>query len=315
MSYLRFAIWTNDVFMPLSCGIPVVMRNRFDAEDVLRTIDNRKITHMHLVPAMFERLLGLPQSIRRSYDVSSVRIISHGAAPCPVKTKYAMIEWFGPVLREYYAASEGGVGIEIESEEWLKKPGSVGKVPSETALRILDDDGQKVAAGTSGKLYMVAPEEDRFEYFKAPEKTRNAYIDNYYWLGDVGYIDDDGYLFLTGRTAECIISGGVNIYPVEVDHILLGHAAVKDACTVGIPDDRETNNMGELVHAVVSLHGRYQANDALKEQILSYAQEHLSRFKCPGSIDFVDEIPRLPSGKIVRYRVREPFWAGREKSI
>ena len=232
-----------------------------------------------------------------------------------MKTKHAMIEWFGPVLLEYYAASEGGVGIEITSNEWLQKPGSVGRVPDLDAFRVLNDDGELVPSGVSGKLYLAAPPENPFVYYKAPEKTSESFIGNFFWLGDIGYVDDDGYLYLTGRSAECIISGGVNIYPSEIDAILIGHPAIHDVCTVGIPDDRETGNMGELVHAVISVNSGFQQSDNLVEEILSFAQENLSKFKCPQSISVVDEVPRLPSGKIVRARVREPFWAGREKSI
>lgn len=304
-----------DVLVPLACGVPVVMRDRFDAEDVLRVIEAKKITHMHLVPAMFERMIGLPEQTKSRYDVSSVREINHGAAPCAIKTKRAMIEWFGPVLLEYYAASEGGVGIEITSREWLEKPGSVGRVPGLDAFRVLNDDNELVPSGVSGKLYMAAPPENPFVYYKAPEKTNESFIGNFFWLGDIGYVDDDGYLFLTGRSAECIISGGVNIYPSEIDAVLIGHPAIHDVCTVGIPDDRETGNMGELVHAVISLNSGFQYSDNLVEEIINFAQENLSKFKCPQSISVVDEVPRLPSGKIVRARVREPFWAGREKSI
>ena len=233
---------------PAAMGVPIVLMDGWDAEETLALIEEHRVTHTHMVPTMFHRLLSLPPEVRDRYDVSSLVYIIHGAAPCPVDVKRRLIEWLGPIVTEYYAATEGS-GTAVASPEWLKKPGTVGKVTPPDHIRILDDDASEVAAGTIGTVYLKAPE-SRFEYFKAPEKTDGAYRGEYFTLGDVGYVDEDGYLFLTDRSAHLIISGGVNIYPAEVEAVLLGHPAVGDAGVVGVPDDE----WGEIVVAAIELH-------------------------------------------------------------
>ena len=300
-----------DVRSSMVMGIPLVFIDRWDSEGVLKTIEKYKVTRTHLVPIMFQRLLNLPQDVRGKYDVSSLRYIIHGAAPCPPEVKKAMIDWVGPIINEYYAGSEGGAGFVVSSEEWLTKPGTVGRLPDPTALRILDDAGADVPQGTSGTLYFRVSPIAPFEYYKDPAKTAAAHREGYFTLGDVGYLDEDGYLFLTGRTAECIISGGVNIYPQEIDNELIKHPAVEDACTIGVPNEE----WGEEVKSVLTLNPGFAPGDDLAKDIQRFAREHLAGFKVPRTIEFVDELPRSPAGKIQRKNVREPYWAGRARSI
>jgi len=259
---------------------------------------------------MFHRLLALPRDVRAKYDLSTLRFVLHGAAPCPVHVKQAIMDWLGPVIYEYYAATEGGGGFFIGPEEWLKKPGSVGKSPEGTDNRILDDEGNEVPQGEIGTIYFKAPDV-RFEYYKDEEKTSKSYRGDYFTLGDMGYFDEEGYLFLTGRSAETIISGGVNIYPQETDDILLKHPAIADVCTVGVPNEE----WGEEVKSVVMLKEGVAAGEELADELIAFARDHLPAFKSPRSVDFVDDLPRLPSGKIQRRLVREPYWAGRDRQI
>ncbi|MDZ7685826.1 MAG: AMP-binding protein [Gammaproteobacteria bacterium] len=244
------------------------------------------------------------------YDLSSLRFVLHGAAPCPVHVKQAMMDWLGPVINEYYAATEGGGGFFIGPEEWLQKPGSVGKSPEGADNRILDDEGNEAPQGQIGTIYFKSPAV-KFQYYKDAEKTAKSYLGDYFTLGDMGYFDEDGYLFLTGRSAETIISGGVNIYPQETDDVLLKHPAVADVCTVGVPNDE----WGEEVKSVVMVKEGIDAGAELADELISFTRDHLPGFKSPRTVDFVDDLPRLPSGKIQRRLVREPDWAGRDKQI
>jgi long-chain acyl-CoA synthetase len=287
------------------------MMDRWDAEETLRLIERYRITHTHMVATMFHRLLQLPAEVKARYDLSSLKLVMHGAAPCPVHVKRAIIDWFGPIVFEYYAATEGGGNFTIDAQTWLQKPGSVGKTPSPENTRIVDDEGADVARGQIGTIYFRAPEVGRFEYFKSPEKTDASYRGDWFTLGDMGYLDEDDYLFLTGRNAETIISGGVNIYPQEIDAALLQHPAVLDVCTVGVPNEE----WGEEVKTVVQLKPELTPSATLADDIREFARARLPGFKCPRSVDFVDDLPRLPSGKIQRRLVREPYWAGRDRQI
>ena len=266
-----------NVIQSLASGVTLVMMDKWEPEETLRLIDHHKITHTHMVATMFHRLLQLPDEVKAEYDTSSLRFIMHGAAPCPVHVKKAIIEWFGPIVWEYYAATEGGGGFIVGPDEWLAKPGTVGRPGPGFDNKILDDDGNEVATGKVGMIYMLAPERGRFEYFKDDDKTASSYRGDYFTLGDMGYFDEDGYLFLTGRTAELIISGGVNIYPQEVDNELLKHDAVMDVCTIGIPNDE----WGEEVKSVVQLNEGFEANAAMTEELMAWARERLANFKCP----------------------------------
>lgn len=296
--------------VPINAGIGVVLMDGWNEEETLRLIEAHNVSNSHMVATMFQRLLALPEDIRNKYDVSSLNFILHGAAPTPVHVKKAIIDWFGPVVYEYYAATEGG-GCFIDSEEWLRKPGSVGKPSPGQVLQVRDDAGNEVPRGTTGTVYFRAPEVGRFEYYKDEQKTSNAYSGDFFTLGDQGYMDEDDYVFLTGRTSEVIISGGVNIYPAEVDAVLVMHDAVADAATVGIPNDE----WGEEVRAVVQLAPGVEPTEALKDELVQFARERLAHFKCPKAVDFDPELPRHETGKIYRRLVRDRYWAEREQKI
>jgi long-chain acyl-CoA synthetase len=300
-----------DVRAAMGAGCPLVFMDKWDSELVLKTIAEKKVTHLHLVPIMFQRLLALPPEVRAKYDVSHVKYIVHGAAPCPPEVKLAMIEWFGPVLSEYYAGSEGGAGFTITSEEWLAKPGSVGKRPALLGSKILDEQGNECPANVAGAIYHQLPPGGGFTYYKDEAKTNANRVGDFFTMGDVGYFDDDGYLFLTGRNAETIISGGVNIYPQEIDNELIKHDAVADSSTVGVPHEE----WGEQVKAVIMLKPGYTPSDELSQEILAFARANLPAFKVPRSIDFVDDLPRSEAGKIQRNKVRAPYWEGRARQI
>jgi len=296
-----------DLLSPLVSGVGVVMMDRWDAQTTLELIDRHRITHTHMVATMFHRLLQLPDDVKKRHDTSSMRIIIHGAAPTPVHVKRAIIDWFGPIVWEYYAATEGGGGFIVGSEEWLKKPGTVGRPGPSFDNKILDEDGNPCPPGKVGTIYMRAPEHGRFEYFKDGTKTAKSYRGDYFTLGDLGYFDEDGYLFLTGRSAELIISGGVNIYPQEIDNELLKHPAVLDVCTIGVDNEE----WGEEVKSVVQLRAGFVASETLTAELIAWARERLAAFKCPRTIDYATDLPRLPSGKIQRRIVRDRYVAKR----
>ena len=289
--------------LPYLWGIGVVVMDGWDPEETLRLIEKHRVTHVHLVPIMFHRLLALPEDVRARYDISSLKRIGHGAAPCPVHVKKAMIDWVGPIIWEYYAATEGA-GTSVESDEWLTKPGTVGKIP-EGHVQIRDEDGNEVETGDVGTIYLRAPEEaeTRFEYYKDDEKTSRAYSGDYFTLGDMGYVDEDGYLFLTDRSADLIISGGVNIYPAEVDAVMLTQPAVRDSCTIGVPN----HEWGEEVKTVIELKPDVEPSAELGSELIGYARERLAHFKCPRTVDFIEELPRHETGKLYRRLVRETY--------
>jgi len=300
-----------DVRTAMGAGATLVFLDKWDSEGTLRAIAAHGVTHMHLVPIMFQRLLALPDEAKARHDLSSVKFIIHGAAPCPPEVKHAMIEWFGPVLTEYYAGSEGGAGFLINSEEWLRKPGSVGKKPELLGSKILDEAGAECPPNVSGTIYHQLPPGGGFTYYKDEKKTQASRVGDYFTMGDMGYFDEDGYLFLTGRSAETIISGGVNIYPQEIDNELIKHDAVADSSTVGVPHDE----WGEQVKAVILLKPGFEPSDALAHEILDFARTALPSFKVPRSLDFVTSLPRSEAGKIQRGKVRAPYWEGRARQI
>jgi long-chain acyl-CoA synthetase len=300
-----------DIRWPLASGVQIVLQQKWDSECVLAAIQTYRISHAHLVPTMFQRLLRMPTAQRLAHDVSSLRLVIHGAAPCPVNQKKAMIEWLGPILIEYYGATEGGEGIHVDSHDWLRKPGTVGRIDPAQGHSILDDQFQEVKQGAVGRVYFRAPAIGRFLYFGDPQKTADAYRDDRFTLGDMGYVDSDGYLFLTGRSAECIISGGVNIYPREVDDVLARHPCVRDVCTVGVPDDE----WGEkVVSVVVPAQGKTPSTE-LAQELIAFAAQHLAAFKRPREIVFEDQLPYTPTGKLLRMQVRKHFWAGKKSDI
>lgn len=289
---------------PLSVGCGVVLMDGFEPEAFLRLVEQHRATHTHMVPTMFHRLLSLPESLRSKYDLSTLRYVLHGAAPCPVHVKQAMIDWLGPVVHEYYAATEGGTTT-ISARDWLERPGSVG-LPLGQRLEVRDDDGEVVAAGDVGTVWFERPAAGDFEYFNDGEKTASTYDPSGRWftLGDVGYVDGEGYLFLTGRSAEVIISGGVNIYPAEVDAVLLMHEAVADAAVVGAPNEE----WGEEARGVVQLRPGVEPSPELAEELVAFCVEHLAKFKCPRQVDFVEQLPRSEAGKVRRGQVRAQYW-------
>jgi long-chain acyl-CoA synthetase len=288
---------------PLTCGVPVVMMDRWDAEETLALIEEHRVTHLHLVPTMFHRLLALPPEVREQYDVSSVLAIVHGAAPCPVPVKQGIIDWFGPVVHEYYSATEG-YGTGVDSPTWLTKPGTVGRAdPSH--LYVGDAEGAPLPVGDEGLVWIKAAGKARFEYFGDDDKTDSVYRGDFFTLGDVGRVDEDGFLFLTDRSANLIISGGVNIYPAEIDAVLLTHPAVADVGTIGIPDDE----WGETVLAVVEPKQGVD-RESLPDELLAFCRQHLASFKCPRGVDLVDELPRDENGKLYKRRLRDAYRKG-----
>jgi long-chain acyl-CoA synthetase len=244
--------------------------------------------------------------VRARADVSSLRFVLHGAAPCPVTVKRAIIEWWGPVVTEYYAATEG-VGSFVSSAEWLQRPGTVGRA-APGHVRIVDPaSGEDVPTGEVGTVYLKAPAVGRFDYYGDSAKTAGSYLGDYYTMGDVGYLDADGYLFLTDRSADLIISGGVNVYPAEVEAALLAHPSVGDAAVIGVPDEE----WGELVVAVVEPGTGVAATDDLAAELIAHCRGALAHFKCPRRVDFTDHMPRTDSGKLYKRRLREEYRARR----
>lgn len=298
--------------IPLLSGATVVLMDRWDAAQALRLVERHRVTHTHMVPTMFHRMLSLPDDVRRGPDLSSLRVVLHGAAPCPVHVKQSLIDWLGPIVYEYYAATEGW-GSFVTSEQWLERPGTVGK-PDEGQIEIRDDEGAPVPSGIVGRIFLKAPEDDtRFSYFKDEAKTGSSYdpAGGYFTLGDMGYVDEAGYLYLCDRSADIIISGGVNIYPAEIDAVLLGHSAVRDVCCIGVPDEE----WGEAVLSVVELADGYVGDDALVAELIAHVRDRLAHYKCPRSVEFTGSLPRLDSGKIQRRKVRDPYWQGRGRQI
>jgi acyl-CoA synthetase (AMP-forming)/AMP-acid ligase II len=283
-------------------GATVVVMERFDAERCLELIERHKVTHAQFVPTHFIRMLKLPEHERRAYDLSSLRVVVHAAAPCPVEVKRQMLEWWGPIVHEYYAGSEGVGFCSITPQQWLAHPGSVG-VPLVGAVHVLDDDGTELPAGEPGQIWFES--DHTFEYHNDPGKTAGAYNDRgWSSLGDIGYVDADGYLYLTDRASHMIISGGVNIYPQEVENELVMHPAVADVAVIGVPNAE----FGEEVKAVVIAEDPAAAGDALAAELIAYCRQRLAHYKCPVSIDFVDELPRLPTGKLLKRRLRDRYW-------
>ncbi len=293
----------------LHLGYTVVVMDKWTPEGMLELIERYRVTNSHMVPTQFHRLLALPDEVKARYDVSSLRHMVHAAAPCPPDIKRRMIEWWGPVIDEYYAASEGG-GTLVTSEQWLEHPGTVGRAWPNAEIVILDDDGNELGPNEVGTVYMHMATGD-FEYFKDKDKTQRNRVGKFFTVGDVGYLDDDGWLFLRDRKADMIISGGANIYPAEIESVLLTHPKVGDAAVFGIPHE----DWGEEVKAVVEPAPGVEAGDDLRDDILGFCAGKLARFKMPKSIDFVDEMPRDPNGKLYKRKLRDPYWEGRERAI
>lgn len=301
-----------------SLGGCVYMMEKFDPEDALRAIEDYKITHSQWVPTMFLRMLKLPEDIRTKYDLSSHQLAIHAAAPCPVQAKHRMIDWWGPILFEYYAGTEGNGTTAITSEDWLLHPGSVGKALS-SVMHICNEEGEELPANEAGTIYFESPEADTiFEYHKAPEKTsqsRHPERKNWTTLGDVGRLDEEGYLYLTDRKAYMLISGGVNIYPQEIEDILVMHETIVDAAVFGVPNE----DFGEEVKAVVQLAegipGSEEDQKRIEQDLMAYCRQHLAAYKVPRSVDFTAELPRLPTGKLYKRILRDKYWGKGDTTI
>ncbi|MBS0518404.1 MAG: AMP-binding protein [Proteobacteria bacterium] len=291
-------------------GGTVVIMERFDAEHYLQLVEKHRITHTQLVPTMFSRMLKLPEEARRRHDLSSLEIAIHAAAPCPVQVKEQMIAWWGPIIHEYYGATEGLGFTACNSQEWLAHRGTVGRVLL-GELHVLDDALNEVPTGTPGTLWFKTA--TPFEYFNDPAKTREARSPDgtMSTVGDVGYVDADGYLYLTDRATFMIISGGVNIYPQECENLLITHPKVADAAVFGVPNP----DLGEEVKAVVQLMPEVPPGPATAEELIAFCGQHLARQKVPRSIDFEAELPRLPTGKLYKRLLRDRYWGNRTSRI
>ncbi|MDX2167972.1 MAG: AMP-binding protein [Deltaproteobacteria bacterium] len=296
----------------LRAGGTVVVMERFEPEAALAHIERYRVTHSQWVPTMFVRLLKLPEAARRRHDLSTLRIAIHAAAPCPVPVKEQMIAWWGPILLEYYSSTEGVGATVISSQEWLAHKGSVGRVLA-GRIHILDDDGNELPLGEPGRVFFE-PNQSAVPvaYHKDPEKTaklRNP--QGWASVGDIGYLDAEGYLYLTDRKDFMIVAGGVNIYPQEIENLLVTHPKVADVAVFGVPNDE----LGEEVKAVVQPADPHEAGPALAAELQDFCRQHLARYKCPRSIDFTAELPRAPTGKLYKRLLRDAYWKGRQTKI
>lgn len=297
-------------FLPLLAGSSVIMRHRFDAAETLSLIDEHEITNIHLVPTQFIRMLRLDEEQKQTFSGKSLEIVWHGAAPCPPDIKKMMIDWWGPVISEYYGSTEGSIVTTVDSHEWLTKPGTLGKPTPMMEVMVIKEDGSRATTGEPGQIYVKNAMGTDFEYHNDPEKTKNAHLEpGVFTFGDVGYLDEDGHLFMSDRKIDMIISGGVNIYPAEIEAVLINHPKVVDAAVFGIPNEE----FGEEVKAAIELVDGVVGDDALQEELIAHCKEHLARFKAPKSIDFEAALPRHPTGKLLKRLLRDKYWqeAGR----
>ncbi|WP_373086266.1 AMP-binding protein [Sneathiella sp.] len=298
------------VNLAIRSGGTVIIMEKFDPERYLDLVETYKITHTQLVPTMFSRMLKLPEETRRAADLSTLEVAIHAAAPCPVQVKQQMIDWWGPIILEYYGATEGLGFTACDSAEWLAHPGTVGKVLLGD-LHILDDDMAPCPVGVPGTVWFKTANE--FEYFNDPERTKEARSPDgtMSTVGDVGYIDSDGFLYLTDRATFMIVSGGVNIYPQECENLLITHPDVADAAVFGVPNE----DFGEEVKAVVQLMPEVSQDATVASNLISFCHAHLSPQKCPRSIDFEEQLPRLPTGKLYKRTLRDRYWGDRKSRI
>ena len=290
-------------------GHTLVLMDKWTPESTLELIQRYKVTNSHMVPTMFSRMLKLPADVKAKYDVSSLSHVIHSAAPCPIDIKQQMLDWWGPCIYEYYAASEGG-GTLVTPQQWLNKPGTVGLPWPISQIRVLDDENQPCEPNQVGTVW-IRMGDHKFEYHKDEKKTGDAWRDGFFTVGDAGYLDEDGYLFLCDRKADMIISGGVNIYPAEIESVFLTHPKVADVAVFGIPDE----DWGEQVKAVIQPADGITAGPELAHELLGFAVERLAKYKLPKSFDWTDQLPRDPNGKLYKRKLRDPYWAGRNTAI
>jgi long-chain acyl-CoA synthetase len=294
----------------LHFGHTVVLMDKWIPEEMLELIERYAVTTSHMVPTQFHRLLALSDEARAKNDLSSLRHMIHAAAPCPVDVKHKMIAWWGNCIDEYYAASEGG-GTLVTTEEWLQKPGTVGKPWPISEIAIFDDEGNRIEEpGVIGTVYMSMQSAD-FEYFNDKEKTEKNRLGKFFTVGDVGLLDEDGFLFLRDRKIDMIISGGANIYPAEIENVILMHPKVGDAAVFGIPNE----DWGEEVKAVIEPAAGVEPSEDLAAEIIAFCGDKLAKFKTPKSVDFVPELPRDPNGKLYKRKLRDPYWVGIQRKL
>ncbi len=300
---LRFTMAVHQV------GGTVIVMEHFDAEEFLRLVERHHVTHTQVVPTMFIRMLKLPDEVRTRYDVSSIQAAIHAAAPCPVPVKEQMIEWWGPVIHEYYAGTEGNGFCYTNSTDWLAHKGSVGKSLL-GEVHIVGDDGEELPVGEEGTIYFASA--TAFEYHNDPEKTASSrHPKGWSTLGDIGRLDEDGFLYLTDRKAYMIITGGVNVYPQEAENVLALHPKVEDVAVIGVPNE----DFGEEVKAVVQPRDMADAGPELERELIAYCREHLADVKCPRTVDFMAELPRHPTGKLYKRLLKDKYWEGHASRI
>jgi long-chain acyl-CoA synthetase len=298
--------------LPLAAGSAVVMRHKFDPAETLELIDRYGVTNLHLVPTQFIRMLKLPEARRKAFRGESLVAAVHGAAPCPQQVKWQMLDWWGPRVTEYYGGTESGFLTIITGDEWVRKPGSVGRATPLTEVLIVKDDGTLAGPNDPGQIYFRSRTGADFHYHKDEQKTAAAHREaGVGTLGDIGYLDDDGYLFMSDRKIDMIISGGVNIYPAEIESILVTHPAVQDAAVFGIPNEE----FGEEIKAAVELAPWAVPSPALAEELIAHCRQHLAGYKAPRSIDFEPELPRAPTGKLMKRWLRDRYWHGTGRAI
>ena len=289
-------------------GMDMTIMTSFDAEEFLRIVAEHRVTVVQMVPTMFVRLLALPEQVRSRYDLSSLRWVVHAAAPCPPDVKRAMIEWLGPIVAEYYGGTETGPVVFCTSEEWLAHPGTVGRPLERAVVKVLDAEGNELPAGQSGEIYMWLDVWPDFSYAGDEEKRRSVERDGLVSCGDIGYLDTDGYLHLNDRRSDMVISGGVNIYPAEIEACLLAMPGVRDCAVFGVPDDE----FGEALAAYIELQDGAQLSG---DSVRAHVRSRLAAYKTPRLVEFRDSLPREDTGKIFKRRLRDPYWAGRERAI
>jgi long-chain acyl-CoA synthetase len=299
-------------FLPMLGGIAVLMRHKFDPEEALELIDRHGVTNTHLVPTQFVRLLRASDARKAAFRGDTLEVVWHGAAPCSPAVKRQMIDWWGPKISEYYGSTEGAIVSTISAEEWLAHPGSLGRAVDNMEIMVIRDDGSPADTGEPGQLYFRNRMGSDFEYHNDPEKTAAAHREpGVFTVGDVGYVDVEGYLFLSDRKIDMIISGGVNIYPAEIEGVLVSHPQVADAAVFGVPNDE----FGEEVKAAVELIAGVEPSAELERALREHCREHLAGYKVPRSVDFESALPRHETGKLYKRLLRDAYWAGRERAI
>jgi long-chain acyl-CoA synthetase len=297
-------------FGALNVGQALAILGKFDPEQTLDTIARYRVTTAYMVPTQFVRLLRLPQEVKDRYDVSSIEVVVHSAAPCPLEVKKRMMEWWGPVIWETYGGMEGAATI-AKPYRWLEKPGTVGRSVAGMKVKILDAEGNELPRGEVGNVYLEPERGATFTYKGDPELTASVSKGRAFTLGDVGLMDEDGYLFIRDRAKDMIISGGVNIYPAEIEGVLSEHPSVGDVAVIGVPDPE----WGEQVKAVVEVVDGVQPGDELAAELIAHCQARIGRYKCPRSVDFRDHLPRTDGGKLYKRLLRDEYWAAAERSV